>query len=270
VITGVFYQITAGRNQTRVAAEKKLLVVAKADMPIGSMITAEDLRVVEYPVEAYPQGGFEDIELVVDRSVMQPILQNEPVTAARLTEKGAGFGLAPLIPEGYRAIAIAVNQVSGVSGFILPGSKVDVLISGTPDGRSEAATTTVLENVTVLSTGHKQQADANGQPENVPVVNMLLKPEDAELLTLATSEWRIQLVLRNPKDEEETASERDIRTSSELFARLAPRKPAPTARAPRPAPLPVVVEPPPPAIFQIEMIRGAERSVQDIERGESN
>jgi pilus assembly protein CpaB len=160
---------------------------------------------------------------------------------------------------------VAVNQVSGVSGFILPGSKVDVLLTARGvGGTDENLTTTVLENVTVLSTGHSQEADANGQPQNVPVVNMLLKPEDARLLTLATQEGRIQLVLRNPKDEEEQlAEDRQITSTADLFAGLVSRPKPVQQRASRPAP--VVMAPAPPPVFEIEMIRGDKRSTTTLE-----
>ena len=266
VITAIFYQITVGRRPVRAEADQKALVVAKADLPMGAMITAEDVRLIDYPVNAFPQGGFEAIEDVVDRSVTGQILANEPVISGRVTEKGAGFGLAPLIKQGYRASAVAVNQVSGVSGFILPGSKVDVLLTANGiGGSSENLTTTVLENVTVLSTGHSQEADANGQPQNVPVVNMLLKPEDARLLTLATQEGRIQLVLRNPKDDEEQLAEnRQITSTADLFAGLV-SKPAPVVRQRAPRPAPVAMAPAPPPVFEIEMIRGDKRSTETLE-----
>lgn len=269
VITAIFYQITVGRRPVRAEAEQKALVVAKADLPMGAMITAEDVRLVDYPVNAFPQGGFETIEDVIDRSVTGQILANEPVIAGRVTDKGAGFGLAPLIEEGYRAIAVAVNQVSGVSGFILPGSKVDVLLTARGvGGTTENLTTTVLENVLVLSTGHSQEADANGQPQNVPVVNMLLKPEDARLLTLATQEGRIQLVLRNPKDDEALlAEDRPVTSTADLFAGLV-QKPRPVIRTQRPAP--VVMAPPPPPVREIEMIRGDKRSTETLEDSAAN
>ena len=273
VITAIFYQITVGRRPAQAEIATKTLVVARAELPLGSVINADDVTVLEFPTQGYPQGGFENIEDVIDRSVTQPILANEPVTVGRVTEKGAGFGLAPLIPEGFRAVAIAVNQVSGVSGFILPGSRVDVLLSAIPTGGIDRLTTTVLENVTVLSTGQKQQPSANGQAENVPVINMLLTPEDAELLTLATQEGRIQLVLRNPKDAEQTAEDRAAKTSRDLFRKVqAPRAPVQAAqapRAPRPAPEVVVMEPPAPTVFEIEMIRGNKRSVEPIERSKT-
>ncbi len=266
VITAIFYQITVGKRTVRAEVAQKALVVAKADLPMGAMITAEDVRLVEYPVNAFPQGGFENIDDVIDRSVTGQILANEPVIAGRVTDKGAGVGFAPLIEEGYRAIAIAVNQVSGVSGFILPGSKVDVLLTARGVGGTEdSLTTTVLENVLVLSTGHSQEADAAGQPQNVPVVNMLLKPDDARLLTLATQEGRIQLVLRNPKDDIEQMVEeggRQVTSTADLFAGLVekPRAARPVFRR-----QPVVAAPAPPPVFEIERIRGDKRSTETLE-----
>ena len=188
----------------------------------------------------------------------------EPILAGRVTEKGAGVGLAPLIPEGKRAVAIAINQVTGVSGYINPGSEVDILLTGAPKAGSERITTTVLENVTVLSTGHRLEMDPNGKPQNVPVINMLLNPSESELLTLATQAGRIHLVLRNPMDDEETAKDRKAVRQSDLWAKV--RK-----RAPRPAPRPLRAAappppPPPPAPALVEMIRGSKRSLQKFSR----
>jgi pilus assembly protein CpaB len=259
VITAVFYQITVGRRPAQAEVATRELVVAKKELPMGSVITEADVTLVLFPEQAIPKGGFSDINEVLDRAVVQPILANEPVIAGRVTEKGAGFGLAPLIPEGKRAMAIAVNQVSGVSGFILPGSSVDILLTGTPNNASDRMTKTVLEKVTVLSTGHRQQPNANGQPENVPVVNVLVTPEQAEMLTLATDAGKIQLVLRNPIDEDETSKERPAVRASDLYAGRE-RQAAPVARRPRPAPVMVQAPPPPPVTQTVEMIRGDQRS----------
>jgi pilus assembly protein CpaB len=273
VITAVFYQITVGRKPAQADVATKELVVATKELPMGAKITAEDVRLVDFPAQAYPAGGFESIDTVLDRSVVQPILANEAVVAGRVTEPGAGVGLAPKIPEGMRAVAVAVNQVSGVSGFILPGSKVDVLLTGTPLNEEGRATTTVLENLEVISTAHKVEPDATGRPENVPVVNLLVTPEQAELLTLASAEGRIQLILRNPNDTEATAEKRDIARSDDLFAKgEVSRKPRQQAAAPsgppRPRPVAAALPPAAPPPLEIEMIRGNQRSVETI--GTSN
>jgi pilus assembly protein CpaB len=268
VITAVFYQITVGRKPTQADVATKELVVATRELPMGAKITAQDVRLIDFPQQNYPKGGFESIDTVLDRSVVQPILLDEPVVAGRVTEPGAGIGLAPKIPEGMRAVGVSVNQVSGVSGFVLPGSKVDVLLTGTPLNEEGRATTTVLEDIEVLSTAHKVEPGADGRPENVPVVNLLVTPEQAELLTLATAEGRIQLILRNPNDEKKNAEERDIARAADLFAKGdIKKKPRPAASggggAPRPRPV-ASLPPPPPPPLEIEMIRGNQRSVEQI------
>ena len=265
VITAIFYQITVGRRPAQTAVATTEIVVAKDDLGIGSEIQRENLLIRDYPSDAYPrEGAFSDIEDVIDRAVISPILKDEPILAGRVTEKGAGVGLAPLIPEGKRAVAIAINQVSGVSGYINPGSEVDILLTGQPQGTTERLTATVLENVTVLSTGHRLEMDPNGKPQNVPVINMLLTPEESELITLATGVGRIQLVLRNPMDEEETADQRRGARQRDLWRRVkrtAPASPRPRPRRAAPAPPPA---PPPPA--QVEMIRGSQRTIERITR----
>jgi pilus assembly protein CpaB len=264
VITAVFYQITVGRKSTTADVATKELVVATKELPMGAKITPEDVRLIDFPQANYPKNGFDNIDNVLDRSVVQPILADEPIVTGRVTEPGAGVGLAPKIPEGMRAVAVAVNQVSGVSGFILPGSKVDVLLTGTPVNENGQATTTVLENLEVISTAHKVEPDANGRPDNVPVVNLLVTPEQAELLTLASAEGRIQLILRNPNDKDQTASQRDIARSNDLFAKGVIKKPHPAAAGAPPRPRPAASLPPPPPPLEIEMIRGNQRSVETI------
>ena len=150
VITAIFYQITKGRRTVQTEVPTRELVVAKENLPIGSVITEEDVRVIDFPEQAYPKEAFGSIEDVTDRSVINPVLANEPILAGRVTEKGAGVGLAPLIPEDERAIAVPISQVTGVSGFINPGSEVDILLTGSPGKSGDRVTTTILENVVVL------------------------------------------------------------------------------------------------------------------------
>ena len=264
LITAIFYQVTVGREPTQAEVPMRELVIAKGDLPVGAVIRNEDVSVVDFPEQAYPKDGFENIDEVLDRSVQKPILANEPILLGRVTEKGAGYGLAPLIPEGMRAMAISVNQVSGVSGFILPGSRVDILLTGSPPGASGRVTTTVLEKVTVLSTGQQRETVGGRDAQVVPVVNVLVTPEQAELLTLATREGTIQLILRNPMDDKETANDRLAVHASDLYSK-ARRKREPRRVRPRPR---VVVRtepaPPPPPTHQVEMIRGNRRTVETL------
>lgn len=259
IITVIFYAIVGARAPVQAETPTKDLVVATKDLAMGSVITPEDVRLIEFPENAYPANAFATIEDVIDRSVISPILASEPVAMGRVTEKGAGVGLAPLIPEGKRAVALAINQVSGVSGFINPGSRVDILLTGRPDGSEGQITTTVMENIEVLTAGHRLEMNANGQPENVPVLNMLLTPEEAELLTLATSEGRIHLILRNPNDEVNVKRQRPVARSRDLFAKAQIQRPRPRPRAVRKA-----APPPPPMPVKIEMIRGNRRSLETI------
>ncbi len=261
LITVIFYAIVGSRTPVQAENPTKDLVVATQDLTMGSVITPEDVRLMEFPENAYPANAFATIEDVIDRSVISPILANEPVAMGRVTEKGAGVGLAPLIPPGLRAVALAINQVSGVSGFINPGSHVDILLTGRPEGSEDQVTTTVMEDVEVLTAGHRLEMNANGQPENVPVLNMLLTPEQAELLTLATSEGRIQLILRNPNDEVNLPRRRAVARSRDLFAK------AQTQQRPQPRPKTARKAPPPPPLMmptKIEMIRGNRRTEETV------
>lgn len=187
ILTTVFYRAPAGCGPTRAKALGMKLAVAAKAPPMRELIPPGDVRVAGRPVSVSPAQAFRNIEDAVDRPAAGQLLANEPVPAGRVTTKDAAFGLSPLIPEGVRAMAIALHQVSGVSGLVLPRPKADVLLTGSPPGEKERATTTVLENAAALSTGQRTVPNANGQPEAVPVVNLLLAPEEAKKLTLAAA-----------------------------------------------------------------------------------
>jgi len=182
--------------------------------------------------------------------------------------KGSGLGLAPTIPVGMRAVSVRVNDVAGVAGFVLPGMRVDVLVTGRPPNDPGSVTSTVLQNIQVLSAGQTIQADAKGQAIQAPTVTLLVTPEQAETLTLSNSEGRIQLVLRNSSDQNvEVTTGRYI---NELYG--APRKVAAAPKAAsNPAPRPIVIAaapkpppPPPPALDQIVVIRGTTKTVETM------
>jgi len=153
---------------------------------------------------AVPEGSLQKKEDIVGRGVISPIIGGEPVAESRLAPKGGGAGLAALIPKGMRAVAVRTNEIVGVAGFVVPGMRVDVLISGNPPGAATlgGVTRTLLQNVEVLSAGQNFQKDAEGKPVSVQVVNLLVTPEQAERLSLASTQTTIQLVLRNPLDTE--------------------------------------------------------------------
>jgi pilus assembly protein CpaB len=180
-------------------------VVASRDLPAGSVIRREDIRTVNWPGSAVPRGFATQAGEVVGRGLITEIRENEPVLEWRLAQKEAGGGLSITIPEGMRAVSVRVDEVIGVAGFVLPGTRVDVLATVVPGSdRTQTTTRTILQNVRTLAADQRYQPDLNGEPRYVTVVTLLVSPEEAEALTLAATEGRIQLALRNTLDADET------------------------------------------------------------------
>lgn len=195
----VFYRhFGSPGNAPRVDA--RTVVVAAIDLPVGAQIRPEDVRIVQVPRAFAPANCLERVNEVKGRVVVNPIWKNEPLVSNRLAPAGSGPGLAPMIPAGFRAVAVRVNDVIGVAGFIQPGMRVDVLASGRPPNVEDSVTRTVLQNVVVLSAGQVLQPEPKGQVINAQVVTLQVTPEQAEVLTLTSGEGRIQLVLRNSTD----------------------------------------------------------------------
>ena len=200
LVAGGFYRLArGGRDRPRAAAEKQVVVATRL-LPAGSMLDHASVKLRGVPASLFPVGAFSRVEDVLERPVISAIQADEPVVEARIAVKGSGMGLGPLIPPGMRAISVRVNDVVGVAGFVLPGMRVDVLVTGRPPNRGDTETRTVLQNITVLSAGQSIAIDGKNQPIATPVVTLLVSPEDAEALTLSNIEGRIQLVLRNSSD----------------------------------------------------------------------
>lgn len=266
VIAGIFYQLTAragGPKKVEQPQDTKDIVLAARPLGVGATVTAADIHMGKVVTGAFPKGAYSRAEEVLDRSVISNILIDEPVLDGRLAARGSGVGLAPIIPVGMRAVSVRVNDVAGVAGFVLPGMRVDALITGRPPSGSQTQTTTFLQNLLVLSAGTNMQADSKGGAIQAPNVTLLATPEQSELLTLANSEGRIQLVLRNGSDQliAKTAG-KDV---SELFGG---HKSHGDGSAPRPRPRveprPIAVPPPPPPPDQIVVIRGTQKSVEVV------
>jgi pilus assembly protein CpaB len=287
VVSSVFYQMSAraggGSGPKKEDTEFKELVVAAKPIQVGVNVKPDDIKVVKMAADSFPKGAFSKPEEVIDRPVISNILLDEPVLEGRLAARGSGSGLAPIIPVGMRAVSVRVNEVVGLAGFVLPGMHVDVLVTGRPPtDTASTMTTTVLQDITVLTAGQSLQSDPNGQPINAPVVTLLVTPEQAETLTLAGTETRIQLVLRNAADkiitstggrqlnelyENNRLTRKKTPAVSEISGEARPRpRPRPAvAQAALPAPVPVAVAPlPPPVPDQIIMIRGTQRSVEVV------
>jgi pilus assembly protein CpaB len=184
------------------------VIAAKTDIKLGTILTADNLKTIEIAgAGMVPVGAIavKDEGKVIGRGVISDLYEGEPIIENRLAAVGAGGGLAPAIPPGMRACAVKVDEVVGVSGFATQGMRVDVIISGTPPGEQNSTqgtqARTVLQNIQVLSAGtdYQQVKDNEGKAKQVQVVNLLVTPEQAETLELASSET-IRLILRNPLD----------------------------------------------------------------------
>src|SRR5579862_3926628 len=186
VVSSVFYQMTArsGGSKRSDTSDQKDIVVATRPLATGVMIKPADVKLMHVAAEGFPKGAFSKVEEVLDRPVASSILLDEPVLEGRLASKGSGLGLAPTIPVGMRALSVRVNDVAGVAGFVLPGMRVDVLVTGRPPNGTDTMTTTCLQNILVLSAGQTIQADSRGQAIQAPTVTLLVDPEQAEVMTL--------------------------------------------------------------------------------------
>jgi len=268
VVSAIFYQISARSGSSDDTAEDtqmKDLVVAVKPLTVGATIKPDDVKVVKVPTAQFPSGGIANVEEVIDRPVISNIIMNEPIHEGRLAARGSGMGLAPIIPEGMRAVSLRVNEVVGVAGFVLPGMRVDVLVTGRPPSGEDTWTKTVLQNISVLSAGQTMEPDTQGRAINAPTVTLLVTPEQAETLTLAANQGRVQLVLRNGSDQK--ISKTDGSQTADLYRSNKPKpKPAPrprtVVRRQAPPPPPVAAAPPPPD--EIVVIRGTEKSVQVV------
>ncbi len=279
LVAMVFYRVAGGPGKSRAGALRQV-VVATRTLPVGMLVDRASVALRGVPAAMVPGGAFTSVEDVEQRPVTQQIQSDEPLVEARLAVKGSGAGLGPLIPPGMRAVSVKVNDVVGVAGFVLPGTRVDVLVTGKPMDSGDTQTQTVLQNIAVLSAGQTTQNDAKSQPITAQTVTLLVNPTEAEALTLANSEGHIQLVLRNPTDKTVTAT--GGRWLRQLYgiapsphaaqAPMAPIATAPVVR-PRPALIPVrtaaAATPPPPRppaappeADRIIVIQGATRRVE--------
>ena len=178
------------------------IVVAAQEIPAGSGITPAQLKTTRWPKGSLPEGTFTQASEVSGRVALDRFSPGEPVIAAKLVPKEGQAGiLSYKIPEGHRAMTVGVDQVSGVAGFITPGNKVDVVLTTTPPGAKQSISKIVLQDVPVLAIG--QIVDQKeGKPVAVPTVTMDVTPEDAENLAIASTQGRLQLVLRRAGDAE--------------------------------------------------------------------
>src|SRR6201998_4137137 len=175
------------------------VMVAANDLQVGQRIDEHDIRIIHINPADLPPGTPRRRSDVLGHGVIVPISKGEFILPNRLAGETARSGLPSLIPPGMRAVSVRVNEVVSVAGFVTPGTRVDVLLTGAPAG-SEQQTSTVLQNVEVLASGHTLERTCTGEAQNTAVITLLVTPDDAQRLTLASSEGHIQLALRNPLD----------------------------------------------------------------------
>jgi pilus assembly protein CpaB len=272
----LLYRLLAHRVEPKPGPPPQQVILAARNLDPGTLIKDQDLKSGPW-TGALPAGALIKKEDVIGRGVVATTFADEPVLDSRLAPRGAGAGLASMIPAGMRAVALRVNDVVGVGGFVVPGMRVDILISGTPpnsDGRQGNLTKTMLQNIEVLSAGQETRRDAEGKPILVSMVNLLVTPEQAEKLSLAANQTTIQLVLRNPLDTKTTETPGTAvaqlfgtrRPVAEPRLPVHPEPAAPRSGSPRPAvPVaparsPVAASRPQPAPFLMETLHGNRRA----------
>ena len=240
------------KRQFAKAATTRVVASATA-LEAGSQVQGDQLVLVDWPSSLAIEGAFTKPDDVVGRILLYPVPPKEPIRNQLLAAPGAAVGLVAKIPDGMRAVAVVTNDVNNVSGFLFPGSRVDALVSFRPDQQQEAMTTTVVQNVEVLSTGERLEPNPSGKPEHVKVVTLLLTPADAQKLALAESQGTLQFVLRNGQDKQQEGPPPVL---MKQLQDIAP-PPAPVARATRP-----VAAAPRASAYEIEVFDGTKRSVQ--------
>jgi pilus assembly protein CpaB len=240
------------------AMPTKPVAVAAADLEVGAEIGKDDIRIIQWPANAVPAQAISDPKDLIGRGLVVPMIQNEPFVDLKLASKEAGAGLPPAIPPGLRAVSVKVNEVIGVAGYVLPGTRVDIVATVSPTRNSVDMTSKViLTNVQVLAAGTKIERDTEkNKPIPVTVVTLLVDPLQAERLTLASTEGKIQLALRNPLDKTTPATP-GIRPAALLGA---------VATTPRAIARAVVSRPVAPAstLPTVEIIRGDKRALESV------
>jgi pilus assembly protein CpaB len=283
LILGLVAAVLAARllmQQSNISTSK--LAVANVDLNVGQRITADQIRMTEWPAASLPKGAFSKPELLTGRVARTAIQRDEPLLEARLAPVGARGGLSAVIAEGKRAITVRVNDVVGVAGYALPGNFVDVIVntkedSGGKSGKEEQSVSKiVLEKILVLAIGQEASRD-DTKPRVVNAVTLEVSPLEAEKIDLARSVGTLSLVLRNQVDSNANQAKGATKDSllgvapepkpspAPAVTRVVVRRPATIAAAP--AAPPVVVSAPEPRISCIDAFVGGERRSECFTQG---
>jgi pilus assembly protein CpaB len=286
LVFGLLAAVSVSRYLSSAQAYTKSLnnvAVAKVAIPLGTKIIPEQIMMVQFPGESMPDGTFDSVEKLSGRVAVVNIAAREPVTNAKLAVAGTAGGLSAVIPDGYRAMTVKVDDVVGISGFIMPGALVDIVVVIVPTDKGftqDPISKIVLQNIKVLANGQNiDQPKNEREPSSVKAVTLQVTPEQAEKLALAASEGKLQLVMRNSVDQGDTptsgvnkrgllsgehatpAPEPGIKTDQPAAEAKPVRRPRPIAELNPVAPKRDVVQPP---RFSVEMIEGAKKRSVDF------
>lgn len=236
------------------------VVIATVPLTLGTRLQANQLTTIGWPNSAPMNGSFSRIDDCVGRAVLTNIAPNEPILEQKLAPREAGAGLPAVIPEGMRALSVRVDDVVGVAGFVEPGTMVDVLATGDPGGTNggDTVTRTILEDVRVLAAGQQTTQDKEGKPQTVSVVTVLVTPDQADRLTLASNEGRLRLSLRNTIDTKQLDPPPVSRRA--VFYGLEPPRPSPVAAKHKETPAP----PKAADTYTVQVIKGDKAETQSF------
>jgi pilus assembly protein CpaB len=258
------YRAVASIPVREVEVKSYYVAVAAKPLPVGTMVSPSDVKLVAWPSSSPVTGGYSTAEEVVNRGLIAAAAENEPLTESKLAPRESGAGLPPTITAGMRAISVKVNEVIGVAGFVVPGTRVDVVV--TVSKQNEGQSRVVVTNVQVLTAGTKfdQEQAKDGKPVPTSVVTLLVTPQHAERIALASAEGTIMLTLRNPLDTAPT-----VTAGTRMASLMGAADPPPVTKVvkgvrrvePAPAPQPA---PPTPSIYSVETIRAAKRAQEVV------
>jgi len=241
------------------------VVVAAKEIPAGTNVTEKIIKEglvkeTSWPKASVPPGSFYSTNQVVGKTVKTKVVAGEPILESKLV--GEGVGLASRLAAGYRAVAVKVDEVIGVSGFIAPDDRVDVIATLTPPGRGsqdEKLSKIVLQNRRVLSVAQSVE-QKEGKPQVVRSITLEVTPEEAEKLSLAVVDGHVILALRAIGDEAAKVTRGS--TKRDLLALAAPS--VPRRKAERPPAAPPVSTEAPPQKYRVEVYRGSQKSVVEF------
>jgi pilus assembly protein CpaB len=248
----VFRRLRSGLSQRAVTQ----VVATTNDLPAGVALSAKDVTLIDWPSDVPLAGSFSKVDAVIGHPLIRSLGPKEPILQRDLGLEGSGIGLATKIPSGMRATAVRSNEIVGVAGFLYPGSHVDVLATYNLPGTAGSLTQTVLQDVEVLTAGQTIEPDPQGKPEQVNVVTLVLSPEDAQKLQLASTQGSIQFVLRNGTDKKTV----DLHPThvDQLIAAVKPPDPSTRKTGKR-------VASPSKPVYVLEVIQGAQHTIHKFD-----